>query len=131
MSTVAQKLGIRSGMSVVVDGRPLEDVRALLGDLPDGVAVSARTGRPADQVLVVVNGLADLPPMLDGVWNEVAPGGRLWVWYRKGANKSRAQGSEVPLHRDTLQALLAQHRMDGVTLISVDDAWSSMRVRQR
>jgi peroxiredoxin len=129
MSAVAQKLGIKAGMRVVVDGEAPEHVRPFLGELPDAVSVCARTGEAADQILLIADGLAEVARMLDNVWSEVAPGGRLWVWYRKGANKSRAQGSEVPLHRDTLQALLAQHGMDGVTLISVDDTWSSMRVR--
>ncbi len=130
MSTVAEKLGIRAGASIAVDGHPVSDARALLGELPAGVAVSSRSGAPADQIILVADGLADLAPMLDGVWNEVAPGGRLWIWYRKGANKSKTPGSEVPLHRDTLQAVLAEHAMDGVSLISVDDTWSSMRVRE-
>jgi hypothetical protein len=130
MSTVAQKLGITAGTSIVVDGHPVDDVVSMLGELPDAVTVSERTGAVADQVLLVADGLAELAPMLDNVWNEISPGGRLWVWYRKGANKSKTQGSEAPLHRDTLQALLADHGMDGVTLISVDDTWSSMRVRE-
>jgi hypothetical protein len=130
MSTVAQKLGIKAGATIAVDGRPVTDVRKLLGELPTGVVLSARSGALTDQVLLVADGLADLAPMLDDVWNEVAPGGRLWVWYRKGANKPRPQGSEVPLHRDTLQALLADHGMDGVTLISINETWSSMRVRE-
>ena len=130
MSTVAQKLGIKPGATIAVDGHPLAEVREQLGELPDGVVVSVRSGALADQVLLVADGLAELAPMLESVWNEVAPGGRLWVWYRKGANRSAAQGSKVPLHRDTLQALLAKHGMDGVTLISIDDTWSSMRVRE-
>ena len=130
MSTLAQKLGIKPGANVAVGGHPVSEVRELLGELPDGVTVTQRSGEAADQVLLVADGLADLAPMLDGVWDEVAPGGRLWVRYRKGANTPRAQGSDVPLHRDTLQALLAKHGMDGVTLISVDDTWSSMRVRE-
>ena len=127
MSTAARKLGIKAGNAVVVDGMSIDETKRLLGELPDGVAVSDRSGTPADQVILVADDLAGLALKLGGVWDEVAPGGRLWVWYRKGA---KAQGSAVPLHRDTLQALLAEHGMDGVTLISVDDTWSSMRVRQ-
>jgi hypothetical protein len=130
MSSVAQKLGIKSGMTVGVDGQPLSDVRELLGELPADVTVGPRTGAPVDQVLLAADGLSDLASMLSGVWDAISPGGRLWVWYRKGANKARTQGSETPLHRDTLQALLAEHGMDGVTLVSVDDAWSAMRVKQ-
>jgi hypothetical protein len=127
MSTVAQKLGIKPGNRILVDGISVEETTNLLGELPAGVAVSARNGSPADQEILVADGLSDLAAMLPGVWDEIATGGRLWVWYRKGA---RARGSDVPLHRDTLQALLAAHGMDGVTLVSVDETWSSMRVRE-
>ena len=130
MSTVAQKLGIKAGMTVAVDGQPISDVRELLGELPADVAVGVRSATAVDQVVLAADGLSDLASMLPGVWAAVSPGGRLWVWYRKGANKAKVQGSEAPLHRDTLQALLAKHGMDGVTLISVDDTWSAMRVKQ-
>jgi hypothetical protein len=130
MSTVAQKLGIRPGDVVVAEGQPLTDMRTLLGELPSGVTVSGRTGSRAHQLLLAADNLGELPARLAGVWDEIAPGGRLWVWYRKGANKGRAKGSEVALHRDTLQVLLAEHGMDGVTLISIDDTWSAMRVKQ-
>jgi hypothetical protein len=127
MSTVAQKLGIKPDNGIAVDGMSVAATVSLLEELPDGVVVSARDGSPVDQVILVADELADLAPKLVGVWDEIASGGRLWVWYRKGA---KAQGSDIPLHRDTLQALLAEHGMDGVTLISVDDTWSSMRVRE-
>jgi hypothetical protein len=130
MSTVAQKLGIKTGATVAVDGQPLEYVSGLIGELPADVTMAPRSGTVSDQVILAADGLSDLAPMLDGVWNLIRPDGRLWVWYRKGANKTKAQGSEVPLHRDTLQELLAEHGMDGVTLISVDDRWSAMRVKQ-
>jgi hypothetical protein len=130
MGTVAQKLGIRAGTTVAVDGQSVTDIREMLGELPDDVGVSERTGALADQVILAADGLAHLAYMLGGVWTEIAPGGRLWVWYRKGATRSRPQGDEVALHRDSLQALLAEHGMDGVTLISVDDTWSAMRVRE-
>jgi hypothetical protein len=130
MTAVAQKLGIKVNTRVAVEGLAVERTADLLGERPDGVDVIARDGSPVDQLILVADGLADLTTKLAGVWNEISPDGRLWVWYRKGTNKSRTQGSEVPLHRDTLQALLAEHGMDGVTLVSVDDVWSSMRVKR-
>ena len=127
MSSVAQKLGIKPDSRIAVDGMPVDTVVTLLGDLAEGVQVTPRTAGAVDQMIVVADGLSDLALKLPGVWDEIAGGGRLWVWYRKGA---KSRGSEVALHRDTLQALLAEHGMDGVTLISVDDTWSSMRVRE-
>lgn len=130
MSTVAQKLGITSGSTVGVAGQPIDVIRGLVGELPDDVVVAELGDGGADQVILAANGVSDLDVMLPGVWDSVSPGGRLWVWYRKGATKTAVQGSAVPLHRDTLQARLAKHGMDGVTLISVDDTWSAMRVKQ-
>jgi hypothetical protein len=130
MSTVAEKLGITSGTVIGVDGHPLDEVAALLGDLPSDARVERRAGSSVDQLILAADGLEDLALMLDGAWTLIQPQGRLWVWYRKGANRARTQGSAVPLHRDTLQALLAEHGMDGVTLISVNDTWSAMRIKQ-
>ncbi|HMH59407.1 MAG TPA: hypothetical protein VK537_09515 [Galbitalea sp.] len=130
MSTVAQKLGIKPDTRIAVDGLSVDATATLLGERPDGVVIGARDGSPVDQLILVAEGLSELASQLPGVWDEIANSGRLWVWYRKGASRSRTRGSEVPLHRDTLQAVLAEHGMDGVTLISIDDTWSSMRVRE-
>jgi hypothetical protein len=130
MSTVAQKLGIKPDTRIAIDGLSVDATANLVGESPDGVVLSARDGSPVDQLILVAESLSDVASQLSGVWYEIVDGGRLWVWYRKGASRSRAQGSETPLHRDTLQAVLAEHGMDGVTLISIDDTWSSMRVRK-
>jgi hypothetical protein len=127
MSTVAAKLGINSGSSVAVAGLTIAEAHELIGELPDGVKLTLRDGSVVDQLILAADSLSDLEAMLQRSWHEIAPNGRLWVWYRKGR---KAQGSEVPLHRDTLQALLAERGMDGVTLISIDGTWSSMRVKQ-
>jgi hypothetical protein len=130
MSTVAQKLGLTARSRVCVDGIPLDTARELLGELPDDVTLAPRGDDEADQIILAATGLSDLAGMLPGVWSGIAPGGRLWVWYRKGASRGTAQGAATPLHRDTLQALLAAHGMNGVTLIAVDEAWSAMRVKR-
>jgi hypothetical protein len=130
MQNVAQKLGIKPGDVVVADGQPLADMAGLLGELPSGVTVSGRAGGRAHQVLLAVDGLDELPAKLENVWDELAPSGRLWVWYRKGQSRAGASGGTVPLHRDTLQAQLAKLGMDGVTLVSIDETWSAMRVKR-
>jgi hypothetical protein len=130
MQNVAQKLGIKPGDVVVADGQPLADMVALLGELPSGVTVSGRAGGRAHQFLLAADGLDELPGKLGNVWDEIAPNGRLWIWYRKGQSKAGASGSGVRLHRDTLQAQLAKLGMDGVTLVSINDTWSAMRVKQ-
>jgi hypothetical protein len=130
MSTVAQKLGIKPDTRIAVDGMAVDAAARLLGEMSERVVLVTRDGSAVDQLILVAEALTDLAPRLPGTWDEIARSGRLWVWYRKGASRARAQGNEVPLHRDTLHALLAEHGMDGVSLISIDDTWSSMRVRQ-
>ena len=130
MSTVAQKLGIKPGNSIAVAGLGAAEAVALIGELPEGATVSERGDSVVDQLIVAADGLASLPGMLLGSWDQIAAGGRLWVWYRKGASRGASRGGEEALHRDSLQAVLAEQGMDGVTLISIDDTWSSMRVKQ-
>ena len=122
-SPTAQKLGIRAGATVLVDGPAQEAAR--LGPLPDGVTV----GDPPDADIVIqfAAGVADVAAT-PGLMRRVRAGGRLWVAYRKGA--SRRPGGEVPLHRDTLQAALEPHGLVGVSLVAIDDTWSAMRVRE-
>jgi hypothetical protein len=127
MSTVAQKLGIKPGMTIASAGLPQAETAALLGPVPNGVRLLSRGVELADQLILAASSLDELDGMLVGSWDEIASGGRLWVWYRKGA---KAAGDATPLHRDTLQSLLAEHGMDGVTLVSIDDRWSAMRVKQ-
>jgi hypothetical protein len=127
MSTVASKLGIRPSTRIAVDGLELDIVRALLEHVPRDALLVRRDGTEVDQLILAASGLDDLRAMLSHAWDEVAPGGRLWVWYRKGAAKK--MGAELPLHRDTLQLALAELSLVGVTLVSVDTTWSSMRVR--
>ena len=130
MQSVAQKLGIKPGDVVVADGQPLADMIGLLGELPSGVTVSGRAGGRAHQVLLAADSVDELPRKLENVWDELAPNGRLWIWYRKGQSRAGGSGGAVPLHRDTLQAQLAKLGMDGVTLVSIDETWSAMRVKQ-
>ncbi len=129
MATAAKKLGIQSGTVVGIDGLEVAEGRRLLEDPAVDVTLRARDGSPVDQLILVADSIATLRSQIVGAWDEVTAGGRLWVWYRKGATRGRAESGEVPLHRDTLQSTLEGFGLVGVTLISVDEAWSSMRVR--
>jgi hypothetical protein len=129
VATVAKKLGIQSGMIVGVDGLDIAAATRLFEDVPPDVQVRKRAGTEVDQLILAADGLTSLDRMLPRAWDEVKSGGRLWVWYRKGAGRAKPGSAEAPLHRDTLQAALAGFGLVGVTLISVDGEWSSMRVR--
>jgi hypothetical protein len=48
----------------------------------------------------------------------------LWIAYPKGGAKA---GTD--LNRDILWNAVSQHNLSGVTLVSLDEAWSAMRFR--
>lgn len=125
--TTSQKLGIHAETIAVVLGCPVEEVRELLGEVPDGAAVVA-DATSADLVLLFVDDVAEVTGSARSAYERVRDGGRLWIAYRKGASRRSSAGAE-PLHRDTLQAALAALGLDGVALISLDETWSAMRVK--
>ncbi|HEY4269136.1 MAG TPA: hypothetical protein VGM94_13190 [Galbitalea sp.] len=125
--STSQKLGIKPGMTVVATGLAGSAVEAILGSLPDAAMLSP-AGPSADVALLFVDTLDDVRARASDAWSSVAPDRRLWVAYRKGASK-RGMGAETPLHRDTLQAALAEVGLTGVTLVALDDVWSALRVK--
>jgi hypothetical protein len=130
MSTVISKLGIAPGVRVGLDGISVDVARVLLGDSAEDVTLQQRDGSSSDQLILAAGSIDDLRGMMPGSWSEVKSGGRLWVWYRKGATRGRAASAGTPLHRDRLQATLEEFGLVGVTLVSVDETWSAMRVRK-
>ena len=126
-STNAQKLGIRPGCRVNVQGLALEQARPLLGPLPGDVILDSHAA--ADIVVLFAGSLADIEAKITDLQALVTPGGRLWVSYRKGATRKPSPDSAPPLHRDSLQQVLAAKQLTGVTLISLNDTWSCMRVK--
>ena len=124
----AQKLGITPEATIVVLGQPLSQVSALLGPLPDGASI-VDDAVSADIVLLFADDVAAVMNSARPAMNRLDAGGRIWIAYRKGANRKTPSGEPAPLHRDTMQAALAELGLDGVTLISIDDTWSAMRVK--
>ena len=121
------KLGIKPGARLRVGGSGAGAAHGSIGSLPDGVTLQSEG--EADIVLLFAESLAEVDRAIDQLYRATAPGGRLWVAYRKGAGRKQPNPEVPPLHRDTLQSLLAEHGLQGVTLVALDDVWSALRVR--
>lgn len=119
-----QKLGVHGEAPVSILGLDVAEASRVLG-LPAATLVADSRGTTVT-VLFADDVAAVTAHTVRAVASRRA-GGRTWVAYRKGASR-RSAGDEVPLHRDTLQSALAALGLDGVTLISLDDEWSAMRV---
>jgi hypothetical protein len=118
--TTAEKLGVREGSALLLIGAPQ-------GWSPGPLPVGAVLADDADGPDLAVLFASDTAAVDAGIGTAVAAlplDGLLWVAYRKGG-----AGAGTDLNRDILQARLAGHGLTGVTLISLDDTWSGMRVR--
>jgi hypothetical protein len=122
-STVARKLLIKPGTRAAVVNPP-EGYLGLLEPLPEGAEVASSLRPDRDLVQVFVEDLAGLDKRIPGALQALKPGGLLWVCYPKGGKKA---GTD--LNRDILWEAMKKYSMEGVTLVAIDDRWSSMRFK--
>jgi hypothetical protein len=127
--TTVEKLGIKTGYTTLVLGQPLPAALGLLGQPIFGAAFVDESASQRPVVLLFADTVAEIRARARNAFDQTTPDGRFWIAYRKGAGRTRTAGDPAPLHRDTLQAALAELGLDGVTLISIDDTWSAMRVK--
>jgi len=127
MKTIAERLLIKPGHRVrvigpSVDGSPSIGA-ALIGVLPEGAGTVA--DGPADVVVVFVRDVAELRAALPGAAEAAGHDGLLWLAYPK-----LSSGVESDLRRDVITPLTDDIAgLTGVTLISIDQTWSAMRLR--
>jgi hypothetical protein len=126
-----RKLGITPNSTLLVLGMATTEARGLIGEVPGGVEISSH-GTAAATVIFFADSLADVRRDVAAAFAATSDAGRCWVAYRKGASRGAMAGGSgaTPLHRDTLQAALSELDLDGVTLISLDDTWSAMRIKR-
>lgn len=123
ISALARKLQVKPGFKVALVNPP-SGYADRLAPLPEGATVAKRLGRDLDMVQVFVKDAAELNRVVERSVAAVKPGGLLWICYLKGGKRA---GTD--LNRDILWAAMELRNLVGVTLVSVDDAWSAMRFR--
>ncbi|MGK5048353.1 DUF3052 family protein [Janthinobacterium sp. GB4P2] len=96
---------------------------ALLAQLPPERRV--REGESADWILLFARSRAELEQFLPVAQARLAPGGALWVAYRKGGVKA---GSDI--HRDDIRHFAQTVGLVSVTMIAIDACWSALRLKQ-
>lgn len=121
MTPTLKKLRYQPGMRVAVVSAP-SDFEAELGKAKDLTRVSGLAG-PVDLVQAFYTRKADFDRDAKKLAGALGPKGILWVCYPKG------KALDTDLNRDILHAAGAKHRLDGVSLVSVDDVWSALRFK--
>lgn len=121
MTTVVKKLQIKPGKELLILNSPA-DPKVLLGDIPDGT--KTKIGGTFDIVLTFYKKMTHLESEVVTL-KEAMGDGILWVSYPKGSSKV-----ETDLNRDIIRAALEKRELKAVSMISIDDIWSSMRFKK-
>jgi len=123
MKTTAERLLIKPGSRVRIAG-DVPGAASRLGPIPEGAMLDP-SGSKADAVVLFVRNSADVTAHLPNAAKAAGPDGLLWLAYPKGTS-----GLKTDLGRDTMTALTDPIAgLTGVTLVSIDDVWSAMRLR--
>ncbi|TJY41404.1 hypothetical protein E5161_13415 [Cohnella pontilimi] len=112
-----------------------QDGRIAVMEPPEGyleaIGRSAEDTKPApgaeaeyDFVQLFARNLADVERLAPVAIRAVKPDGLLWMCYPKGTSKLKTD-----INRDTGWKTVSDAGWEGVSLISLDDTWSSMRFR--
>ncbi|NVI80329.1 DUF3052 family protein [Janthinobacterium sp. BJB401] len=120
--TVAEKMVVKNATTLAVlnDGG---EHGTLLAQLPAERLV--REGDNADWILLFARSRAELEQFLPVAQARLAPGGAVWVAYRKGGIKA---GSDI--HRDDIRLYAQESGLDSVAMVAIDNEWSALRLKQ-
>jgi hypothetical protein len=113
-----QKLGIRAGARVLLDGTP-EGFD--LGPLPDAVTLSSRAASSYDLAVVFVRDSGRLAKRWAAVHPRVIPAGRLWVAWPK-----RSSGVPTDLDEGVVREHGLSHGRVDVKVCAIDATWSGL-----
>ncbi len=120
--TVAQKLLFKAGYQVMLINPPT-GYESSLG-LPPGVTVLTESSAPVDLVQVFVSSRKELEEKLEKLKKLLKPSGLLWVSYPKGTSKIKAD-----INRDSINDYAHSIGLQGVAMVSIDDTWSALRLK--
>ena len=120
--TAFEKMYVKNAKALAVlnDG---SEHGELLAQLPAERRVSE--GERADWILLFARSRAELEHYLPLAQARLAPGGAVWVAYRKGGAKA---GSDI--HHDDIRGFAQTVGLDSVAMVAIDGEWSALRLKQ-
>jgi hypothetical protein len=121
--SIVERLFIKPGNQVLLINPP-KGYQAKLGALPIGAALLSSSAEPVEVIQLFVANRAELEAQLPRLKKLLAPKGMLWVSYHKGTSKVKTD-----INRDTINAYALSIGLTGVAMISIDEDWSSLRLK--
>ncbi|MCP3446949.1 DUF3052 family protein [Bradyrhizobium sp. CCGUVB14] len=119
---IVQKLGIKPGFCIFVDGLATA-YRDVVGELPDDVTIARTAKAPLDMVHLFAADAKGLAAKLRSYRKAIAPDGMIWASWPKKASGVATDVTEA-LVRETA---LANGLVD-IKICAVDDVWSGLKL---
>jgi hypothetical protein len=120
--SVVQKLGIKPGFRIFVDGAPAS-YDEVVGPLPADTTISPRLKATLDMVHLFAMQAASLRKKLPACREAIAPDGMVWVsWPKKSSGVATDVTENVV--RDTALSL----GLVDVKVCAIDDTWSGLKL---
>ena len=116
-----QKLGIKPGFCIFVDGAP-SAYGAIVGPLPADVTVTAALKPPLDMVHLFAMQSKELAAKLRRYRTAIAPDGTIWVSWPKKSSGIASDLTDVVV-RDTALPL----GLVDTKVCAIDDIWSGLK----
>ena len=119
---LAQKLGIKAGDRVLLEGAPAH-YRALVAPLPDGVRFVKQAANSIEMIHFFTKSSAELKKRLPGYRQLIAEHGMIWVSWPKKTAKIPTDVTEDVVRAHALAAGLVD-----VKVCAVDEVWSGLKL---
>jgi hypothetical protein len=122
---LAQKLGIKPAMTVIVMNEPA-NYRQLLGEGADGVEFSDRVRRDSTFVHLFTTGRGELEKQLSRLRKKIPDAGTIWVsWPKKSA------GVPTDVTEDVIRTVALPRGFVDVKVCAIDETWSGLKLMVR
>jgi hypothetical protein len=119
---IVQKLGIKPGFRIFVGDAPAT-YHAIVGALPDGVAIATRPKAPLDFVHLFATEASGLAGRLRTCRELIVPDGMIWVSWPKKASGAATDLSDVVVRDTALSVGLVDTKV-----CAVDEIWSGLKL---
>ncbi len=123
-NSIAEKLSIKPGSKFLLVNPPAGHA-AEMGKLPEGVELLNDSSERVEAIQVFVANRGELEAQLTHLAELLSFKGMLWVTYHKGTSKVKTD-----INRDTINAYAQSIGLQGVAMISIDDDWAALRLKQ-
>ena len=119
---LAKKLGIKNSLKLLLINAPKEYI-SWLGELPAGVALVTKAGKPIEAAHVFTTERVFLDATLSRLRNELKQDGFVWVSWPKKASKVPTDITE-----DTIREIALPLGFVDIKVCAVSEVWSGLKL---